>query len=277
MQFKNCSLPTFSNTKLICDDCDKGILNLQGKVNGNIKDGAIFNLEILPESYGDCTINTTKNNIECFNKEDIEDNKIIIPETTVRDKNNTELFRLKRVISGINDISSPINLNLHSNIPVETPSTSDIPSDINISTDDAKSTDIESTIIPDTSESSDIESTIIPDTSKSSDIESTIIPDTSGTEKNNSIAEYHLTRKGSKNGLSAGAIAAIIISCTFVLLLITVIAYFTKSGKFGNKKVNNTLENSTNFNNNVGKIESTSLKLFYLLNYFLNYLILKSD
>ena len=111
---QDCSLPTFSEGKIDDTLCEKqGILNLQGKTEGNIIDGSIFNLTISPESYGDCKISTVSNTIECYNKEEIEDNKIIIPETIVRNKDSKELFKLKKVISDTDDISCVINYDSH--------------------------------------------------------------------------------------------------------------------------------------------------------------------
>lgn len=183
--FQDCSLATFNNGKLICNNCYEGIINLQGKINGDINDGSIFHLNIFPESFGDCIINITKNNIECFNKEEIEDNKIIIPEETIRDENNTELFRLKRVISDTNDISIPINLNLHSkessNIPPIAPTISD-----------ALSNPSDNIKFPEETKSSDT-SLMNP-----SDI-THIIPNTSESENNDtSITKFHFNRKKAK-------------------------------------------------------------------------------
>ena len=85
---QDCSLPTFSEGKLDNSLCDEGIINIKGEIDGDITDGSIFNLDISPESYGDCNISINTKTIECYNKEEIEDNKIIIPETIIRNKDS---------------------------------------------------------------------------------------------------------------------------------------------------------------------------------------------
>ena len=98
--YNNCDLPTFNEGKINIEKCDSGIINLIGKINGNIVDGSIFNLNISPESYGDCSISVSEEVIECYNKEEIENSKIVIPETVIQNKENTtDLFKLKGIIS----------------------------------------------------------------------------------------------------------------------------------------------------------------------------------
>ena len=111
------TLPTVSEGKINYDDCEKkGIINLNDlKIDEGVKDGTVFNLSYSPESYGDCKIETEKKKIECYNKEEIESDKIIIPETVVRNKeDNTDLFRLKGLVSDDDDITCAINDNSHS-------------------------------------------------------------------------------------------------------------------------------------------------------------------
>ena len=121
----DCSLPTFTG-ELSYSDCNSGIINIEnGKIDGDIKDGSVFNLSISPESYGDCQISVNDKKIECYNKEEILDGKIIIPETVVRDKeNSTDLFKLTGVVSDTDDISCAINDDMHASPtePSDTPS-----------------------------------------------------------------------------------------------------------------------------------------------------------
>lgn len=110
---KTYSLANYSGGDLCSDNCDIGTIYIEnGTIEGNIRDESIFNLSISPESYGDCQISVKDKKIECYNKEEIEDSKILIPETVVRDKeNNTDLFKLKGVISKTDDINCAINNN----------------------------------------------------------------------------------------------------------------------------------------------------------------------
>ena len=243
---KDCSLPTFSSGKLKESYYDKGILNIDGEINGNINDGEVFNLSYGPESYGDCEINTTSKNIECYNKEEIEDNKIIIPETIVRDKNNKELFLFKRVASRSNGIYSPINNNLHleaNPVTIEstTPSSSDtvtIPSD--------------STNSDQTSPSDNIQTTSI----TSETIDTSIISDSSQEQNDTIISISHFSRSKSSGKISGGAIAGIVIAIAFVIILATVLIILFKSGKIGGKKAvvnETTLENSSNLATSISK------------------------
>ena len=105
----------------------------------------MFNLSISPESYGDCNISVKKQKIECFNKEEIEDSKIIIPETVIQNKeNNIDLFRLKGIISDTDDISCAINENYHiDNIIIIGPSTEETET-TTISSEEVTSTTISS-------------------------------------------------------------------------------------------------------------------------------------
>ena len=110
---KTYSLADYSGGDLCSDNCDIGTIYIEnGTIEGNIRDESIFNLSISPESYGDCQISVKDKKIECYNKEEIEDSKILIPETVIRDKeNNTDLFKLKGVISKTDDINCAINNN----------------------------------------------------------------------------------------------------------------------------------------------------------------------
>ena len=112
---ESCSLPIFSKAKFSNSVCQNGTINITGDIDGVIPDGSIFNLSIYPDSYGDCNITLNSKKIECFNKEEIDSQPVMIEEVTVSNMNSTDLFLLKGgVKSDDDDISCAINENLHS-------------------------------------------------------------------------------------------------------------------------------------------------------------------
>ena len=232
---ENYSLPSYNNGELCSDYCNNGTIIIEnGTIEGNISDGAIFNLSISPESYGDCKISVNNKKIECHNKEEIEESKILIPETVIRNKeNNTELFKLKGIISDSDDISCSINNDLYPLITVP-----DIV--INPTTNEPITTEPLTTepltTEPLTTEPIANETQI----NESTTIESTI------TESNNSYSNgYRYTRNKKKKGLSGGAIFGIILGAVVVLVAIISIACLVKSGKCGsNKKSRNPYSNN---------------------------------
>ena len=239
---QDCSLPTFSEGNLDYSLCDEGIINIKGEIDGDITDGSIFNLDISPESYGDCNISISTKTIECYNKEEIEDNKIIIPETIVRDKDNTtELFKLKKIISDTDDISCAINNNLHSKIIEPTNQTDPINNQTTNQTDPVNNQTTNQTTIVDTTEP----------TSKT--IETTT-PSNTTQPKSNPGYNYRTTEK---KGLSGGALIAIIVSIAAVLIAIATVIILMKKGIIGGKKpvIQPSIENSTNLDQTVGKMK----------------------
>ena len=111
----SCSLPIFSKSQFSDSVCNDGIIDITGDIEGTIPDGAIFNLSIYPDSFGDCNITLDSKKINCFNKEEIDIQPIMIEEATVTNMNGTELFLLKGgVKSDDDDLSCAINDNLHS-------------------------------------------------------------------------------------------------------------------------------------------------------------------
>jgi hypothetical protein len=112
---ESCSVPIFSKSKFSNSVCQNGTIDITGNIDGVIPDGSIFNLSIYPDSFGDCNITLNNKKIECFNKEEIDTQPIMIEEATVSNLNGTDLFLLKGgVKSDDDDISCAINENLHS-------------------------------------------------------------------------------------------------------------------------------------------------------------------
>ena len=197
----DCSLPTFSG-ELSYSDCENGIINIEnGKIEGDIKDGSVFNLSISPESYGDCQISVNDKKIECYNKEEIEDGKIIIPETVIRDReNSTDLFKLIGVVSDTDDITCAINDKIH------TPSTepSNSPSDGSDGNTESNTPSNGSGGNGGNTENSDI-------------------------SENKTISNgFKYTRNNSSGGLNGGAIAGIIIGAIAAIIAIISIIAITK-------------------------------------------------
>ncbi|MBP3802026.1 MAG: hypothetical protein J6I85_08440, partial [Clostridia bacterium] len=112
---EDCSLPIFKEGKLSEIDSNNGTIIIEGIIDGYIPDGSIFKILIYPESYGDCNINNNTKKIECYNKEEIHDSKIVIKEIVVKDEYDIDLFILKGIISDNNDIYCLINNNKHNN------------------------------------------------------------------------------------------------------------------------------------------------------------------
>ena len=111
---ESCSLPIFSKTKFSNSVCKDGTIDITGDIDGAIPDGSIFNLSIYPDSFGDCNITLNSKKIECFNKEEIDSQPVMIEEATVSNLNGSNLFLLKGgVKSDDDDISCAINENYH--------------------------------------------------------------------------------------------------------------------------------------------------------------------
>ena len=243
---KNCDLPTFSDGKVNTEKCDCGTINLNGKINGKIKDGSIFNLNISPESYGDCNISVNKEVIECYNKEEIEDSKIIIPETVIQEKENkTDLFKLKGIISDSDDISCSINGNLHTD-EIRIPSMPSESTESDIISSESTESDTQSSETTDLALSSEKES----ETTESNTTSSESNTINNGTTNDNNMPGF-IKKKNS--GLSGGAIAAIVICCSVILITIIALLILAKSCKAGSSNFTtiSTIENSSNLDNTV--------------------------
>ena len=224
---EDCSLPIVDEGEINIDNCRTGSFNIKSNdIKGTIPDGAIFNLSILPESFADCQISNEA--IDCYNKEEIEDDKILIPEVIVTNKNNyTDLFRLKGISSDTDGITCSINDNLHSIV-------------------ESNITDII------TSESSNEET----QTQESEKSEINEDSDTTG-EENSTISGYRFNRNKSDSGLTGGAIAAIVIACSVVAITIITLGILIKSGKICGSKnqVKPALENTMDQSNSIGRFK----------------------
>jgi hypothetical protein len=227
---ESCTLPTFSNTKFSSSVCQNGTIDITGDIDGVIPDGAIFNLSIYPDSFGDCNITLNNKKIECFNKEEIDSQPIMIEEATISNLNGTDLFLLKGgVKSDDDDISCAINENLHS-----------------LSRNQGQD------LVP--GNQSDPSQTTEPTSNPTSEPG----PQPTTPSNNETIPNYYHHRNNkSSNGLSGGAIAAIILSIIIALAALVAVIAICKSKSIGDKKQTNvTIENSTNFENSVFKLKT---------------------
>jgi hypothetical protein len=227
----SCSLTVFSNTQFSDSVRNNGTIYVTGDIDGTIPDGSIFNLSIYPDSYGDCNITLDSKKIECFNKEEIDIQPILIEEATVKNLNGTDLFRLKGgVKSDDDDLSCAINENLHS---------------LSYSQGGSNATPIIETTL-----TTQIEPEPIPGPQPG--------PEPTSSPNNGTIPYYYYRKNNSSGGLSGGAIAAIILSILAALIALIVLTVVCKSNSGGTaqKHVVAPLENSDNFQNSVVKFKT---------------------
>ena len=227
----SCSLPVFSNTQFSDSVCNNGTIYVTGDIDGTIPDGSIFNLSIYPDSYGDCNITLDSKKIECFNKEEIDIQPILIEEATVKNLNGTDLFRLKGgVKSDDDDLSCAINENLHS---------------LSYSQGGSNATPIIETTL-----TTELEPEPIPGPGPQ--------PEPTSSPDNGTIPYHYYRKNNSSGGLSGGAIAAIILSILAALIALIVLTVVCKSNSGGTaqKHVVAPLENSADFQNSVVKFKT---------------------
>ena len=218
---EDCSLPTFNSESITYSNCNnEGVFYINGKIDGKINNGSVFNLSIYPNSYANCKISINSSRIECFNKKEFEDSKIIITENVVRDiENNTNLFRLSKIISDTDDISCSINETLHKK-EENYKDNNNIPTDIQTET--------------------------------KSDI---IEPNSNSTE----IFNNFFKSNQSSRGLSAGAIIGIILACIAAIVGIAIFALICNKGING-KKVDkpNSYESSHHIMNSTNSFKNST-------------------